>query len=202
MRDINLLPEDNKAASRENVIREAVEGAVGGVKEKKAGWARVKTVMLVIVIAVAIAGTLAAPKVYMRELDTAAAELSAMVNDPKYSETNLVNRLLAVVDGQLELKREVIKDIDAKSHPLTEIFTSLRNACPKGCYITGLDFDGGRVKISGVASDAMLAAEFMSNLDSLEHLERDGSSESLAVAKFNTSAQYSFTYNIGGEGGK
>lgn len=202
MRDINLLPEDNKAASRENIIRETVEGVVGGAKEKKAGWARVKAVMFVIIIAVAIAGTMAAPRVYMRELDTAAAELSETVNDPRYNETNLVNRQLAIVDGQLELKKEVIKDIDAKSHPLTEIFTSLRNACPKGCYITGLDFDGSRVRISGVASDAMLAAEFMSNLDGLEHLERDGSSESLAVAKFDASAQYSFTYNIVGEGGK
>jgi Tfp pilus assembly protein PilN len=198
MRDINLLPEDSKAASKENILKEAVEGA----KEKKAGRTLVKAVMLVVVIATLIAATLAAPRVYMGELDAAAAELDRTVNDPKYNETNLVNRQLAIVNGQLELKREVLKDIDAKSHPLTEIFTSLRNACPRGCYITGLDFDGGKVRVSGAASDAMLAAEFMSNLDSLEHLEREGSSDSLAVAEFNASVQYSFTYNIGGGGGK
>lgn len=198
MRDINLLPEDNKVALKENVKETTAEVP----KEKKEGRTHVKAVILGIAVVVAIAATLAAPRVYMRELDAAAAGLTKMVSDPKYNETNTVNKQLEIMNKQLELKKEVIKDIDKISHPLTEIFTSLRHACPKGCYITGMDFDGKKIRISGVASDSLLAAEFMSNLDSLDNLKKDSSSESLSVGKVNASIRYSFTYNIGSEGGK
>lgn len=204
MRDINLLPEDikmNPKDARENTKGNA-DSTVEANKEKggKKAFSKVKGIFFAVVVIIIVCGSLAGPKAYMSQLDRTSENLDKAINDPKYNETNQVNRQLSELNNVMGVKKTIINDIDKMSYPMTEVFTAMRNACPKGCYITNLDYNGSQIRISGYASDTLLAAEFMSNLDSLEHLSKNSSTENFAVEKANASTQFSFTYDVGKEG--
>jgi len=77
---------------------------------------------------------------------------------------------LASIDGVLAKKKTVLNQIDSTSYPINDIFVALKNAEPVGCTLTNIEFKNNKLKLTGIAKDNFVIAEFVSAIQRLSFL--------------------------------
>lgn len=158
MKDINLLPEDIKSTSTYS-------------PSKYGSGVSVKAIIGIVFVVLFIAATLAAPKVYIKTLETSLAKVEKELEDPKYDVVKKVKADISSVDALINKKNFIMNDIDSKSYPINEILLTVNSAVPSGCKVSSLSYTGTSLVMSGNADNVLAIAELMSRLQRLDFVQ-------------------------------
>ncbi|MCX7842448.1 MAG: PilN domain-containing protein [Clostridia bacterium] len=186
MRDINLLPEEARdySANTEKSFKPSVSMSPAAI-------------IAIIIALVLMASSIAAPMIYVSYLEKTIEGLRNKINSKEFQEVRVVNNELGSVNGMLNKKNEILLDIEKNSLPVTQAITSVKNAVPKGCYITSLSYSNKSVRIDGVAENTLVMTEFLSSIDRLQNLRRSGANDSMSFDKVNDAYTFSITLSLG-----
>jgi len=152
MKDINLMPEEAKAAPAPRA------------RNLKKGSIPVKAVVMAVAALVFVLGSILSPKIYVKALESHTAALQAEVESDKYTEVKNINQQIAAVQSNISGKKEVIDSITANPLLTTDIINYAQQSVPKGVTIDSLQCGDKSLSISGVAKDSTAVAEYISNL--------------------------------------
>lgn len=191
MKDINLLPEDIKTSSGEKTA----------LNSEKMEFSKGKVIIVILILILAIA-LLFSPTAIFKIMELNANSIKAEINSQAYSEVKAVNGQLMNVNAKLNGKYAVLKDIDNNTYPVNELLNEVRQAAPKGCVISSLKFDEGKVMISGAATDSMVIAEFISNIERLDIFTNLGVGAGLTYQRTNSVQKFQLSFNVGRKDGK
>ncbi len=158
MKDINLLPEDIKSTT-------------SYTPERPKSGISAKAVTIFVFVVLFIAGTIAAPKMYIMSLESTLSSIEKEINDPQYDPVKKVRSDLASIDGIIGAKSTIMNDIDTKAYPINEVLVSVNSVVPKGCHINTMEYKGTQLSISGNADDNIAIAELVSKVQRLDFIE-------------------------------
>lgn len=179
--DINLLPEEIMSTT--------------SYERPSSGSGVIKLVIGLILVGVVVGCSILAPFLHIKMLERELAQLEKEIASEKYAEVKKVNADLASIDGVLAKKKTVLNQIDSTSYPINDIFVALKNAEPVGCTLTNIEFKNNKLKLTGIAKDNFVIAEFVSAIQRLSFLTLDSE---VNVQNGNI---FSFTLRVGGKDG-
>ncbi len=187
MKDINFLFSESMMEKYES-----------GEKEKK----EVSAAKAVLIVLAVLAGVtiLFVPGIYVNTLERQVAAVERSLNDAKYTEVRDVKTRLEKIVLSVDSKKAVIKDIDAKSVPASQILLMVEQAIPSGCFFSSVNYSGSSLRISGKADSGTAVAELMGNLDRLHTLTRK--TENVQIEQAGSPIDYSVEYMVSEKGGK
>lgn len=192
MKDINLLPDEIRAPVQKSLTREEQSSKTMSA----AAIAGVISIFVIVILSFII------PKLYLIFLDKQIDTKIQKVNSKEYQEIRILNNSVAAVSSSIDKKRQILDAIDKRSSSITEILNVLNNSAPNGLYITEITFDNDALDVGGYAASSLLVAEFISNIDRLENMNRMGKTESIQFSKANSQYKFKVSFNVGKEGAK
>jgi Tfp pilus assembly protein PilN len=169
MKDINLMPEEVKAA------------AAPKSEFLKAGGIPKKAVAVLIVVLVFAIASVITPRIYVGSLERHTALIKAEIESDRYDEIKKVNSDLAAIQATVTVKKEVINKINSSQPQITDILNYVQQAVPQGITIQGFEYGDKKMSISGYTKDSTAVAEYISNLTRLS-----------AFADYTANATFSF----------
>lgn len=185
MKDINLLPDDIRVSEDQ-------------FKTDSSSGSPVKVITIVIAVIVLIAATFVLPKVWIVVMNSQLADTNKAIESADYNGVKQIKSDIVKVQDTINLKNEIITDIDTNSVSVYSIFNTVGNSMPKGCSIEKISFAEKAVSIQGKADSGPKASEFLSNLNRMSSLKvTDSSIESKTDGTCNF--RYAFTFD--GKGG-
>lgn len=181
MKDINFLMSD-KAVPAQNLA---------GEQQKKVPAAQIIIFVISFTIAVLI---LFIPGIIIAGIDKQVSTVEKSMFDPKYSQlrntkAEMIN-ITQVVDG----KKSVIRDIDRKNTPASQILVLVQQAVPADCYISSINYSGSSISLSGTAANTMAYTELVGNLNRLQQIQ--GSVSALSMQQSFDPVDFNLQYNI------
>lgn len=191
MKDINLLPEDIKATVGENTVSSRTSAKLSSV-----------TILVIILVSIIAIAILFAPHFIIKSKEATVEAIKAQINSQAYQEVKAVNGQLSTINSTLNGKYAVLKDIDNSTYPVNELLNEVKQAVPNGCVVSSLKFDNGRVLITGAATDSMVIAEFISNIDRLDIFNRAGLTDSVSYQRTNSVQRFQLSFTVGRKDGK
>lgn len=187
MKDINLLPEDVK------------EAPPAKKAEKTGSSVSVKGILITLLVLLVMGGSIVAPKAYIMFLEKNIEGVRAEINGKPYQELRNVNSQLAEAAGRIDLKNEVLADIEKHSYPVTQAIASIKNVVPRGCYISSFGYDNGTISINGYAENSLTMVEFFSAIDRLQNIKRDGGNDSMSFEKLDSVYSFKLSLKLAGK---
>jgi len=106
-----------------------------------------------------------------------------------------LEKMKAGIDG----KKNIIKNIDAKSLPASQIILMAEHALPDGCFYSAIDYNGSTLKIKGKADAGFAVAELMGNLDRLRCLAQK--TQNAQFEQTGAPVEFSVEYTVSAQGG-
>jgi Tfp pilus assembly protein PilN len=191
MKDINFLPDEMKFPLRESAQERPAPRRVPVLK--------IIGLTALLLIAAAF---LVLPSVIANRIAAAAEEVSSVALSQKYAQVKLVKSQAASVEALIRIKKDILYDIDSKSQPATEVLNAVKQALPKGCYLESVNYGKGSVKLEGYADSSLMVAEFITNLDMLQLISREGGTDGLSIEKANYPCKFSLSYKVSGKKGE
>lgn len=186
MKDINFLVTEPLTNQDETLTQ-----------KKSVPAAKIVLVVLCITIGIAI---LFLPGIFVKSLEAQIADVEQSMQDAKYRQLAQAKAQYNQVTQDVDGKKAIVKDIDNKSVPSSQIILMVEQALPEGCYLDALGFEGNSLNISGKAVSSLVFAEFMGSLDRLDLLT--GSTDSISMEESGTAVTFNLKYAVSVNGGK
>lgn len=185
MKDINLLPDD---------IRTPQES----VKPKKSATSPVKVITIIVAIVALVGVSLILPKVYIITQNTRLDMINSSIESSKYDEVKAVNKQIADITGKLEVKNNIILDIDKKYSSVSQLLKFIGSSAPAGCSYENIVFNDGTLKIRGTVPDASKASEALSYMSRVDGLKVERTN----ITSKDNKVAFEFSFILTGKEGK
>jgi len=185
MKDINFLLNEN--------IRENQDEA-----GKKKGVNALKVIFTVFIILVGVV-ILFIPGMYAGYLESRITSIEDSMTDKKYAEVTRVKAALERINTEIEGKKNIIKAIDAKSLPASQVILMAEQALPDRCFYSVIDYTGSSLKIKGKADAGLTVAELMANLDRLNCLAQK--TQNAQFDQTGAPVEFLLEYTVSAQGG-
>lgn len=180
--DINLLPEEIMSTTT--------------YEQPRSGSGALKWIICLVLIGAVVGVSLVAPYLHIKMLEGELAQLEKDIASERFTEVKKVNADLDSINGVLGKKGTVLNQIDSASYPINDVIVAVSNAAPIGCKLTDLEFKSNKLKITGIAEDNLVVAEFVSSIQRLSFLTLNSE---ISVDEGNV---FDFTLLVGRKGGK
>lgn len=188
MRDINLLPEDEKTALPGFGIQ---KGDAPGISAAAAIASVVAVVFLVLLFFT--------PRLYAGLLEVKLSTIENELKTDKYKELRNINSQTASIEAQVKASKDIINAVDKNIYSASGVLSSLLQALPKGCIINSVHIENGVLKVTGKAEHPLQEAEFLANMNSLGYYS---SYEATNEAKPEKRRLFEYSFSIGNTGRK
>ena len=163
------------------------------MRDKKQSVSVVSIAILVILLLFA-AVTLLLPKIYLDRLENQVKAIENQIADVKYAEINTVKNELSNITQKVNNKKLVISAIDSSAVIASQALMVVEQAIPAAAFFTEFRFDVDNLDLTIKAENALIASEFMGNLDRLSLLSRV--TESIEYDYSDSQVLFSINYKI------
>ncbi len=163
------------------------------MRDKKQSVSVVSIAILVILLLFA-AVTLLLPKIYLDRLENQVKAIENQIADVKYAEINTVKNELSSITQKVNNKKMVISAIDYSAVNASQSLMVVEQAMPVSAFLTNFRFNVDRLEVGIKTENALIASEFMGNLDRLSLLSRE--TESIEYDYSDSEVLYKINYTI------
>lgn len=161
--------------------------------EKKQGIS-VTSIAIMVVLLLSAVATLLIPKIYLDRLESQVQAIETQIADVKYAEINAVKNELISITQKVNNKKMVISAIDYSAVNASQSLMVVEQAMPVSAFLTNFRFNVDRLEVGIKTENALIASEFMGNLDRLSLLSRE--TESIEYDYSDSEVLYKINYTI------